>query len=46
MALTLPRSLGSSTCLRESIDPSDLGDIISSKQGAHMSTTNVEVGYT
>jgi hypothetical protein len=45
VALILPRSLGNSTHPRESIDLGDLGDTISNKQGAHLSTTNVEVGY-
>ncbi|KAH9552663.1 hypothetical protein CY35_09G078500 [Sphagnum magellanicum] len=46
VAPTLPGSLGNSTHPRESTDPGDLGDTISSKQGAHLSTTNVEAGYT
>ncbi|KAH8951403.1 hypothetical protein BDL97_09G026100 [Sphagnum fallax] len=46
VAPTLPGSLGTSTHPRESIDPGDLGDTISSKQGVHLSTTNVEAGYT
>jgi hypothetical protein len=46
VALTLPRSLGNSTHPRESINPSDLGHTIRNKQGAHLSTTNVKVGYT
>ncbi len=46
MAFTLSRSLGNSPRPRESIDPSDLGDNIGSKQGAHLSTTNVKVRST
>jgi hypothetical protein len=46
VAPTLLRSLGNSTLSKKSIDPSDLGDTISSKQGAHLSTTNVKFGYT
>jgi hypothetical protein len=45
VAPTLLGSLGNSTHRRESIDPSDLGDIISNMQGAHLSTTNVEARY-
>jgi hypothetical protein len=46
MALILPGFLGNSTRPRESIDPNDLGDNIGNKQGAHLSTTNVEIRYT
>lgn len=45
MALILLRSLGNSTHIWKSIYLIDFVDISSNKQGAHLSTTNVKVGY-